>query len=125
MQANMYNGLSLAYVGDAVYELYIRKYALSIGLTKVNALHKKVTEFTSGEAQCRFIRKLLEDNVLTEEEIGIYKRGRNSHVNSSRKNIDLATYLDATGFEALIGFLYLNGSIDRLEELIALIIDVK
>ena len=118
MDAKMYNGLSLAYVGDAVYEIYIRKHALSLGLTKVNSLHKKVVEFTSGEAQAKIVRGLLSTGILTEEEISIYKRGRNSHINSNRKNIDLADYLDATGFEALIGFLYLNGNVDRLEEII-------
>ena len=118
MDAKMYNGLSLAYVGDAVYEIYIRKHALSLGLTKVNSLHKKVVEFTSGEAQAKIVRGLLSAGILTEEEISIYKRGRNSHINSNRKNIDLADYLDATGFEALIGFLYLNGNVDRLEEII-------
>ena len=118
MDAKMYNGLSLAYVGDAVYEIYIRKHALSLGLTKVNSLHKKVVEFTSGEAQAKIVRGLLSTGILTEEEISIYKRGRNSHINSNRKNIDLADYLDATGFEALIGFPYLNGNVDRLEEII-------
>ena len=120
MDAKLYNGLSLAYVGDAVYEIYIRKYALSLGLTKVNSLHKKVVEFTSGEAQAKIIRKLIEMNELSDEEIAIYKRGRNSHVNSNRKNIDLADYLDATGFEALIGYLYLNGNVERLEQIIEL-----
>ena len=122
MDANLYNGMSLAYIGDAVYEIYVRQYALSIGLTKVNNLHKKVVEFTSGEAQAKIIKGFINDNILTEEEISIYKRGRNSHVNSNRKNIDLANYLDATGFEALIGYLYLSGKIDRLEELLKLIL---
>ena len=122
MDANLYNGLSLAYIGDAVFEIYVRKHVLSLGVTKVNNLHKRVIEYTSGEAQAKTIKSFLSDNVLTEEEISIYKRGRNSHVNSNRKNIDLANYLDATGFEALIGYLYLSGKIDRLEELINLIL---
>ena len=120
MDANLYNGLTLAYIGDAIYEVYVRKYALSLGLTKVNNLHKKVIEFTKGEAQAKVIRELIASGALTDEEIAIYKRGRNSHINSSRKNIDLANYLDATGFEAVIGYLYLKGNIDRLEELINL-----
>ena len=120
MDANLYNGLSLAYIGDAVFEIYVRKHVLSMGITKVNNLHKRVVEYTSGEAQAKTIKAFLNDNVLTEEEISIYKRGRNSHVNSNRKNIDLANYLDATGFEALIGYLYLSEKTDRLEELINL-----
>ena len=124
MDANLYNGLSLAYIGDAVYEIYVRKHVLSLGVTKVNNLHKKVVEFTSGEAQAKIIKNFISNNVLSEQEISIYKRGRNSHVNSNRKNIDLANYLDATGFEALIGYLYLSEKIDRLEELMNLIFDI-
>lgn len=122
MEANLYNGMSLAYIGDAVYEIYIRKYALSLGLTKVNNLHKKVIEYTSGEAQAKIVRNFINEGIFTETELAIYKRGRNSHVNSNRKNINLADYLDATGFEAVIGYLYLGNEIDRLEELIELIL---
>lgn len=125
MDANLYNGLSLAYIGDAVFEIYVRKHVLSLGVTKVNNLHKKVVEYTSGEAQAKIIKGFINNNVLTEEEISIYKRGRNSHVNSNRKNIDLANYLDATGFEALIGYLYLKGNVERLEELINFILVSK
>lgn len=121
MDANLYNGLTLAYIGDAIYEVYVRKYALSLGLTKVNNLHKKVIEFTKGEAQAKVIRELIASGALTDEEIAIYKRGRNSHINSSRKNIDLANYLDGTGFEALIGYLYLTDNITRLEEIIDIV----
>ena len=120
MDANLYNGLSLAYIGDAVFEIYVRKHVLSTGVTKVNNLHKKVVEYTRGEAQAKTIKEFINNNVLTDEEISIYKRGRNSHVNSNRKNIDLANYLDATGFEALIGYLYLSGKTERLEEIINL-----
>lgn len=120
----MYNGLCLAYIGDAIYEVYVRKYALSLQLTKVNTLHKKVIEYTSGEAQAKAIHYLLGENILTEQEISIFKRGRNANVHSSRKNMDLATYLDATGFEALIGFLHLDNQIERLEKLIAMVLAV-
>lgn len=121
MDANLYNGLTLAYIGDAIYEVYVRKYALSLGLTKVNNLHKKVIEFTKGKAQAKVIRELIASGALTDEEIAIYKRGRNSHINSNRKNIDLANYLDGTGFEALIGYLYLTDNITRLEEIIDIV----
>lgn len=125
MQANMYNGLCLAYIGDSIYEIYIRKHILSLGYTKVKDLHKKVTEFTCGEAQALAMYYLLNENLLSDEEISYYKRGRNSHVNSNRKNIDIKTYLDATGFEALIGFLYLDNQIDRLEEIIDIVINLR
>lgn len=120
MDCHLYNGLCLAYIGDAIYELYARKYALSLGLTKVKELHKKVTSYTSATAQAQSIHALLEQEILTEEEISIFKRGRNSHIHSKRKNVDLADYLDATGFEALVGYLYLSENKKRLEELIEL-----
>ncbi|MDE6047845.1 MAG: ribonuclease III [Anaeroplasmataceae bacterium] len=118
MDANLYNGLALAYMGDAIYEIYVRKYALSLGYTKVNELHKKVTCYTNALAQANAIHYYLEQNILTETELSIFKRGRNSHIHTKRKNVDLANYLDATGFEALLGYLYLKNDKLRLEELI-------
>ncbi|MDE7384566.1 MAG: ribonuclease III [Anaeroplasmataceae bacterium] len=118
MDANLYNGLTLAYIGDAIYELYVRKYALSLGFTKVNELHKKVTCYTNALAQANVIHYYLEQNILTETELSIFKRGRNSHIHTKRKNVDLVNYLDATGFEALLGYLYLKNDKLRLEELI-------
>ena len=117
------NGLTLAYIGDAVYELYIREYVVNQGYTKVNKLHKEVIKYTSGNAQARFMHYFLENNILTDEEITYFKRGRNSHVNSSRKNMELKDYLDATGFEALIGYLYLSNNLERLNELITISIE--
>ena len=119
------NGLALAYIGDSIYEVYIRKYVMELGYTKVNMMHKRVINYTSGNAQALIIHYYLENNLLTEEELGIFKRGRNSHIKSNRKNIDLKDYLDATGFEALIGYLYLANRIDRLEELINIAIEVR
>ena len=117
------NGLTLAYIGDAVYELYIREYVVNQGYTKVNKLHKEVIKYTSGNAQARFMHYFLENNILTDEEISYFKRGRNSHVNSSRRNMELKDYLDATGFEALIGYLYLSNNQERLKELITIAIE--
>ena len=124
MQANILNGLSLAYIGDAIYELRIRQHFINMGITKVNNLHKKVTLYTSGNSQAKFIHYFLENNILTEEELLIFKRGRNSHVNTSRKNINIQDYLDATGFEALFGYLYLNDNIERIEELEQIIFEL-
>lgn len=119
MDAKQANGLTLAYIGDAVFELYIRSYILDGGLTKVNELHKKAIEYTSAQAQANAIYYLLDNNLLSEEEITIYKRGRNSHVKTARKSTDLQTYLDATGFEALIGYLYLEKNEERLAEILS------
>ncbi len=125
MDANLLNGLSLAYIGDAIYEVYIRKYILSLGYSNVNKLHKKACEFTSGVSQSKFIRYFLDNNILNEDEEAIYKRGRNSHNHSVRKNIDIQTYMEATGFEAIIGYLYLNSNIRRIEELINICININ
>lgn len=125
MEVTQLNGLALAYIGDAIYEVYIRKYVMSCGITKVNMMHKHVVEFTSGNAQAAIIHYYLENKILTDEELSYFKRGRNSHIKSNRKNIDLKDYLDATGFEALIGYLYLTNKISRLEELINLAIEFR
>ncbi len=124
MDYNQLNGLSLAYLGDAVFELHIREYLLNKGYSKVNVLNKKCVEFTSGKSQASFVFKLIDTNTLTENEIAIYKRGRNSHVGSVRKNIDIETYLSATGFESVIGYLYLTDK-ERLDNIINLIIKWK
>ena len=118
MDYKQLNGLTLAYMGDAVYEIYIRKYVISLGYSKVNELHKRVIKFTSGNAQALLMHSLLEENLLTEEEINIFKRGRNSHVHTQRKNMNIQDYMDATGFEAIIGYLYLMENISRIEEII-------
>lgn len=125
MEAHLYNGLSLAYIGDAVYEVYVRRYALTLGITKVNELHKKVICYTNALAQSKSIHYCLTNNLLTEEEISIFKRGRNSHIRTKRKNVELADYLDSTGFEALIGYLYLKDDVNRLEELIHLSLELN
>lgn len=125
MDANLLNGLSLAYIGDAIYEVYIREYILSLGYSNVNRLHKKACEFTSGVSQSKFIRYFLDNNILTEEEQSIYKRGRNSHNHSVRKNIDIQSYMEATGFEAVIGYLYINKNPERIKELINICIEIN
>ena len=84
-----------------------------------------VIKYTSGNAQASFIHYFLDNKILNEEEISIFKRGRNSHIKSNRKNINIQDYLDATGFEALFGYLYLSNNIKRLEELINIIIEYR
>ena len=125
MDVNTLNGLSLAYIGDAVYEIYIRKHVLDMGYGKVNDLHKHVIRYTSGEGQVAVIHRFLAEEILSEDELNAFKRGRNSHVKSSRKNMELKDYLDATGFEALIGYLYLSEKIERLEELVVKAISIR
>lgn len=117
MDARLYNGLTLAYIGDGVYETYIRCHLLSLGITKVNDLHKSAIKYTSGEAQANIIRYFKDKSLLSDEELMYYKRGRNSNIAKTRKNIDRINYLEGTGFESLIGYLYLCGNIKRMNEL--------
>lgn len=121
MTSNEYSGLTLAYIGDGYYELIVRNLLVKKGLTKVNDLHKMAIKYTSGEAQKGFIEYFLANNMLTEEEINIFKRGRNIHTSQNRKNISLADYQKATGFEALIGYLYLEKKLARIDELLDVI----
>ncbi len=114
-----YNGLTLAYIGDAVYELMIRDYLLSKGFTKVDNLHREAIKFTSAEGQEKAFN-ILEQH-LTEEEISIFKRGRNSKSDRKARNASLASYKKATGFESIIGYLHINKDVKRLEELLKII----
>ena len=118
------NGESLAYLGDAIYEVKIRQHILSSGYQDVNKLHKLAIKFTSGESQAKIVEYLLKNELLSEEEINYYKRGRNSHHSKNRRSISVSSYKMATGFEAMIGFLYLNGNNERLNELLQLIIKI-
>ena len=118
MENKLLNGLTLAYVGDSAYELLIRKRLILEGLTKSDRLHKTAINYTKASAQATIVRYLLANNFFTDEEILIYKRGRNSHVHLTRKNIALADYLDATGLEALVGYLFLEGNEKRIKEII-------
>lgn len=116
--AKLLNGLALAYMGDAVYETAIREYLLGEGQTKPNQLHHMATEYVSAKAQAAIMGALLEGDLISEEEETYYKRGRNSKINTKAKNTDIHTYLQSTGFEALMGYLYLTEQEERLTELI-------
>ena len=109
--------LVLAYLGDTVYESYIREYLIKKNCNnKVNTLHKQAIKYVNANAQSKVIHTI--ENDLTEEEMRIFKRGRNQKSNTAPKNMDLVDYKHATGFEALIGYLYLDKQIDRLEEIV-------
>lgn len=109
------NNLVLAYLGDAVFELYVRSYLINRGISKVKELQRESIKFVSAEGQAKFLKNLIEQDFLSEEEIDIVKRGRNAHSHKS-KSTDIITYKTSTGFEALIGYLYLNDR-SRLEEI--------
>lgn len=112
-EARRLNPLQLALVGDAVYELYIRNYILSEDSElSVHKIHVKAINYVKAKAQSTVIRCI--EDILTEEEIYIYKRGRNAKSGTIPKNAELLDYKNATGFEALIGYLYLTGNKERL-----------
>src|SRR5699024_8547251 len=115
--------LALAYMGDAIYEVYVREYLLKEGQVNPNQLHEYAISFVSAKAQAKAVHYLLDSEKLTEIEIGVIRRGRNAKSGSIPKNTSVATYKYSTGFEALLGYLYLNEELSRLEELIKLSIN--
>lgn len=104
--------LALAYMGDAVYEKFIREYVIRQGLCKNGLLHKKSIKYVSAKGQAKIVRAL--EEFLTDEEKDIVRRGRNANPHSTAKNADIIEYKYATGFEALIGWLYLTKQEERL-----------
>lgn len=121
-EATEFSPLVLAYIGDAVYELIVRSILVSMGNRPVNKLNKDATSLVKAGAQSEII-KLISDN-LSEEEYTVFKRGRNSSPHTMAKNASMTDYKYATGFEALIGFLYLDNRCDRVLELVKLGIDL-
>lgn len=117
IQPDLLNGSSLAFIGDAVLSLYVRQHLLESGLTKAKDLQETSTKYVSAKAQAQFVQILLSENTLSEEELLIYKRGRNHRSDSIAKNADVVTYRQATGFEALIGYWYLTENKTRLEQI--------
>ena len=115
---NLVNGIALAFQGDAVYSMYIRRHLIFQGLTKPNQLHREATKYVSAKAQANLISLMLEEGTLTEKEEDIYKRGRNANSHTKAKNTDIVTYRMSTGFEAVMGYLHMTEAIERLEELI-------
>lgn len=111
------NGLTLAYLGDAAYELQIRNYLIEAGLTKPNQLHYKATHYVSAKAQAKIAAGMLEAGLLNEEEETIFKRGRNAKSHTKAKYADHQTYSASTGFEAMIGYIYLSGNQERFDAL--------
>lgn len=112
------NSLAIAYIGDAVYETFVRHHLLQKGEVKPNHLHKKATKYVSAKAQAKLITDWLQHNQLTEEEVAVVKRGRNAKSGTVPKNTDVQTYRYSTGFEALIGYHFLMKNETRLEQLI-------
>ena len=114
MDVNLINVITLAYIGDAVYEVYVREYLIRNGIAKVEDLQKEAVKYVSAKSQCKILTYLMDREVLTDIELDIVKRGRNYKRSSHPKNTDIMTYKMSSGFEALIGYLYLNNDRERL-----------
>ena len=111
------NSLVLAYLGDSVYELYVREYLVNKNICKVNDLQKEAVKYVSAKAQEEFLLNLIDNNILTEAELDIVKRARNHKNNHRPKYSSIITYKNATGLEALIGYLYLNDKKIRIDDI--------
>jgi ribonuclease-3 family protein len=118
VDANQLNSLALAYMGDAVFEIYVRRHLLQSGKVKPHHLHRTGTKYVSAKAQCQILFQMMDDKLLSDHEIAVVMRGRNAKSGTVPKNTDVQTYRYSTAFEALMGYLYLTGEVDRLEELI-------
>lgn len=117
-KANEVSALTLAYIGDAVIELFVRKRLIFQGYVKPNALHKECIRYVSAKGQAAFLFYLLNEEGLTEEEQGIVRKGRNAKSGTVPKNTDVQTYRYGTAFECLIGYLDLKGQAERVAELL-------
>ena len=116
VKPEQYSALGLAYIGDGVFDLIIRTIVLDMGNGKVKNFHRITSSIVKAESQAKITKAILDE--LTEEENAIYKHGRNAKSATSAKNASIVDYRIATGFEALIGYLYLNNRLERALELI-------
>lgn len=116
LQPEQYSALALAYIGDSVYDLLIRTIVLDLGNGKVKNFHKLTSSVVKAESQARLVESVLEE--LTEEEEAVFKHGRNAKSGTSAKNASIVDYRIATGFEALLGYLYLKQRTQRAFKLV-------
>lgn len=123
-EARGLNSLVLAFIGDAIYDVFVRTYLVDNNrYMSAHKLHVKAVSFVKAHAQSQIMKKI--EDKLTEEEYSIFKRGRNSKSGTVPKNAQVQEYRVATGFETLIGFLYITEQVDRLNELLEMIIKLE
>lgn len=122
IEVELLNGSNLSYIGDGYFELVIRKHLLNKGITNSKKIHSEATKYVSSHAHSMIVNVLL--NEFNEKELEIFKRGRNQKNQSRRKNIDLAEHAASSGFEAVIGYLYLKEENKRLDYLISKAINI-
>ena len=122
MQTKEINVLVLAYLGDAIYEEYIRKYLINKGIGHVNDLQKEAVKYVSANGQASYLNKMIDDGFLNDDEITIVKRARNYKTTSHPKSCDIVTYKYATGLESLIGYLDMENQKIRIDEIMNFIL---
>ena len=115
------NSLALAYLGDSIYEVFIRERLLKKEIVKVNELQKEAINYVSARKQSVYLMSMIEENFFTEDELNIIKRARN-HKSHASKSTDIRTYKNSTGLEALIGYLYLTKQNERINEIMKYIV---
>ena len=123
MDTKNINVITLAYMGDAVYEVYIRKALIDKNIALVDDLQKVAINYVSAKSQSKILNLLIDKDVLTLEEMDVVKRGRNYKRARHPKNTDILTYKNSTGFEALIGYLYLNNNKERLDNIMKIVLE--
>ncbi len=116
------NVLVLAYLGDTIYENYVRKYLILKGISNVDSLQKEAINYVSAKGQAMYLTKMVEEEFFTEEEMAVIKRARNYKTTSHPKSCDIITYKHATVLEALIGYLDLLGKKERINEIMNFIL---
>lgn len=117
------NSLVLAYLGDTIYENYVRRHLISQGIAHVDELQKSAVKFVSAKSQAAYLQKMMNQDFLSSEELEVVKRARNYKTTSHPKNCDILTYKYATGLEALIGYLDLNNQYSRVDEIMKFILE--
>ena len=117
-----YSPLALAYMGDCIFDLCVREYLLKQANMPANKLHQKSKALVNATSQSKMYKSLI--NIVSEEEKSILKRGRNANSNTKAKNAAMIDYKNATGLEALFGYLYLKGEQQRINELFKICLDI-
>lgn len=123
MKANELNVLVLAYLGDSIYEIYVRRFLIEKGIVKVKELQAEAIKYVSARGQAFYLKIFLENKLLKKEELEIVNRARNHKGSRHPKNTDILTYKHATALEALIGFWYLENEFERLNKMMKLILE--
>ena len=122
LDVNLINIIVLAYLGDTIYENYVRRYLISKGINNVKELQEKSINYVSAMGQAKYVKELMDNNFFNEEEISVIMRARNNSNNRHPKNCDIISYKYATGLEALIGYLDICGKKDRIAEIMNFIL---